>query len=230
VPFACFPQEIAGENIKDLFPELPRKLVAYLRFESGKELAQTLPDEFLKSVLKNTSIKRGIQCNSCNEIAKEYELVDLFCPNCKIGEQRKMLIGSDKNIKCANCINPYIIKKTTPIYVCERCNIDSIKNPNNFSTTTKTDLFELMGLDLVSPRHLFRMPYSLHEKTSLASVVIPIEELEKFELTQANPMSIKIRDFTPKTKQGEAKEFVMKALDWYDSTHSKKETKKRTAI
>jgi len=36
VPFACFPKEIGGENTKDLFPELPRKLVAYLKFESGK--------------------------------------------------------------------------------------------------------------------------------------------------------------------------------------------------
>lgn len=226
VPFKCFPKEIAGEKIKDLFPDLPRKLVAYLRFESGKELAQNLPEEFLKSVLKNTSIKRGIQCNSCNEIAKEYELVDLFCPKCKIGEQKRMILGSDKKIKCANCINQYIVRNTTPIYICDKCKVDSIKNPSNFSTTTKTDLFELMGLDLVlvSPRHLFRMPYSLHEKTALASIVLDIEDLENFDLSQANPMNIKIKDFMPNVKEGEAKEFVTKALDWYSSTHVKEES------
>jgi len=70
-----------------------------------------------------------------------------------------------------NLLNALIVeiltyKKIIQIYVCDKCNLDSINNPDNFSDTTKTDLFELMGLDLVlvSPRHLFRMPYSLHEK------------------------------------------------------------------
>jgi hypothetical protein len=44
--------------------------------------------------------------------------------------------------------------------------INSINNPENFSRAEKADLFEVMGLDLVlvSPRHLFRMPYSLTRK------------------------------------------------------------------
>jgi len=57
-------------------------------------------------------------------------------------------------------------------------------------------------------------------------VVIPIEELEKFELTQANPMNLKIRDFMPKVKAGEAKEFVTRALDWYNSMHLNEEIKR----
>lgn len=219
VPFKAFPEEIAGEKTKNLFPALPRKLVAYLRFESGKELKKIIPEEFLKSVLKNTQVKRGIKCNNCGEIAREYEFVDFFCPRCKIGEQRKLELSAEKKIKCATCKNFYEVRKSSPLFVCEKCNIKSDKNPDNFSQSIQVDLFEVMGLDLVlvSPRHLFRMPYSLHEKTALVSTVIDIDKLKDFDLMDADPMKIKVKDYMPKVKPGEAKEFVMQALDWYSS-------------
>ena len=72
-------------------------------------------------------------------------------------------------------------------------------------------------LILVSPRHLFRMPYSLHEKTALASVVLNEEELDKFDLMDADPMKINpenVRDFMPDSKEGEATELLTQALDW----------------
>ena len=73
-----------------------------------------------------------------------------------------------------------------------------------------------MGLDLVlvSPRHLFRTPYSLHEKTSLSSVVLDWEELENFDLKDADPLKVKIKKFTPDSVEEEAKEFVVQGLDW----------------
>lgn len=70
-------------------------------------------------------------------------------------------------------------------------------------------------LVLVSPRHLFRMPYSLHEKTALASVVLTLEELENFDLKHADPLKVEVRDFCPEVKEGEASELLMQALDWY---------------
>ena len=44
---------------------------------------------------------------------------------------------------------------------------------------------------LVSPRHLFRAPYSHHEKTALASIVITKEEIDNFKPTDASPLKIK---------------------------------------
>ena len=70
---------------------------------------------------------------------------------------------------------------------------------------------------LVSPRHLFRMPYSLHEKTALASIVLTLEELKKFELRDADPLKINkddVRDFMPPSEENEAKELLVQALDW----------------
>ncbi len=70
-------------------------------------------------------------------------------------------------------------------------------------------------LILVSNRHLFRMPYSLHEKTALASTVILPEELKDFQPKDANPLKIKIRNFMPNAKEGEATELLREAMDWY---------------
>ncbi|MBI2047433.1 hypothetical protein HYT26_04715 [Candidatus Pacearchaeota archaeon] len=70
-------------------------------------------------------------------------------------------------------------------------------------------------LVLVSPRHLFRMPYSLHEKTSLASVVIPKEKIAEFSPQDANPLKIKPLSFMPEPRQNEARELLIQALDWH---------------
>ena len=71
---------------------------------------------------------------------------------------------------------------------------------------------------LVSPRHLFRMPYSLHEKTALASIVLSEEELDKFELKDASPLKVKVKNFMPNAEEGEASELLLSALDWYNES------------
>jgi hypothetical protein len=68
---------------------------------------------------------------------------------------------------------------------------------------------------LVSSRHLFRAPYSLHEKTGLASIVITKQELENFQPSDADPLKVKIRNYMPESKEGEARELLIQALDWY---------------
>ena len=59
------------------------------------------------------------------------------------------------------------------------------------------------------------MPYSLHEKTTLASVVVLPEELKNFQPHDADPLKVKIRNFMPDSKEGEATEILREALDWY---------------
>lgn len=84
---------------------------------------------------------------------------------------------------------------------------------------------------LVSPRHLFRVPYSLHEKTSLASAVINPDEIGNFELKHADPMKLfqgkeQIKNFLPDAVEGEAKELLVQALDWHKETCPEKDDKK----
>ncbi|HLD37699.1 MAG TPA: DNA primase small subunit domain-containing protein [Candidatus Nanoarchaeia archaeon] len=77
-------------------------------------------------------------------------------------------------------------------------------------------------LVLVSPRHLFRMPYSLHEKTCLSSVVVPKEKLLNFSPNDANPLKIKPMSFMPKAEKGEARELLIQALDWNKESAGRK--------
>ena len=70
---------------------------------------------------------------------------------------------------------------------------------------------------LVSPRHLFRMPYSLHEKTSLASIVINKNEIADFKIQDANPLKVQVKNFYPSPEPEEARELLLQAIDWQKS-------------
>jgi DNA primase catalytic subunit len=73
-------------------------------------------------------------------------------------------------------------------------------------------------------RHLFRMPFSLNEKTWLVSLPIKMKELEKFKQVQARPNEIKYETrFFQLAEPEEATELVIRAMDWQAS--KKKEVK-----
>lgn len=78
------------------------------------------------------------------------------------------------------------------------------------------DPFKIVNIDLFSSRHLFRLPYSLHEKTMLVSLPINPDHLEKFEKEYAIPEKVKIEEkfLIPKTKLHNAEALVIDALDW----------------
>jgi len=80
----------------------------------------------------------------------------------------------------------------------------------------KFDPFAVVGIDtvLISPRHLFRMPYSLHERTCLASIVIKKEQLKNFHPGWASPSRVFPKFFLPKPEKDEAKNLIIQALDW----------------
>ncbi len=101
--------------------------------------------------------------------------------------------------------------------------ISSLTKPSKYVRDFKASTQVIPDLILVSPRHLFRMPYSLHEKTALASIVLTPEELENFDLNHADPMKVKIKKFIPDCKEGEAKELLMQALDWYKQNNSEEQ-------
>ena len=217
VPWKAFPKELAGEETKNLFPSLPRNLVSYLRYKAEQEMKKIVPENFYEH-FKNIDIKKGIKCNNCGEIAKQVEILVHNCPKCNREEIKKTNAEGKKDFLCPDCRVPLEINKEKSKLVsqCKNCKLNSLRNPEKFSKSIEVDLFELMGLDLVlvSPRHLFRMPYSLHEKTALASVVLDHDELKNFDMKKASPLGVKVKNFMPDSEEGEATEFVMQALDW----------------
>lgn len=216
IPWKAFPKEINGIKTSNLFPKLPRKIIGFIRDRSQKVFKEKLPEDFYYQ-FKDAKIKKGIKCKKCDEIVDVYEETELYCPFCKIAEIRKIPKGSLKKGEiCPECKRKLEIKKVLEIFECKKCKTNSKTNPENFSSSEEVDLFDLMGLDLilVSSRHLFRTPYSLHEKTGLSSVVLTKEELKDFEPKDANPLKVRVRNFMPNAKENEAAELVMEALDW----------------
>lgn len=132
---------------------------------------------------------------------------------------------SDMFPEWARVILQYISKKANPQLVKE---ISKISSPNKYIKDYKSSTEVIPDLVLVSPRHLFRMPYSLHEKTSLASVVIDKNKIDEFELKDAEPMKVKIKNYYPEAEENEAKELLVSALDWWNENNKGKDEKKIT--
>lgn len=84
--------------------------------------------------------------------------------------------------------------------------------------------FSILELDtiLIAPRHLYRMAYSLHERTALASIVIKPEQIKAFHPAWARPDRVFPVRFMPEPEPDEARELLTQAIDW----QAKKEEKK----
>ncbi|NCN51725.1 hypothetical protein GW931_01820 [archaeon] len=229
LPWQAFPKDINGIETKNLFPEMPRKLILYVRNYSAGVLKSILPPEFEKELEEN--LKTGYLCKKCGDFATEFRFVEFKCNSCQVFETRKFKMGTKGKVpKCYKCKKEMSFRPLRRFIECERCKLNSNDNPENFSREER-DIYSLMGLDLVlvSPRHLFRAPYSLHEKTSLASTVIDYEELDNFKFKDADPLRLKIKKFMPEVEENEAAEFVMQALDWAKSSGVDKENNRESS-
>jgi hypothetical protein len=129
---------------------------------------------------------------------------------------------SDKFPEWARILTKYIMEKTKPKLIEE---VTKLYSPNKYIRDREAPKEVMPDLVLVSPRHLFRMPYSLHEKTALASVVLDKHAISDFQLKDADPFKIEIKSFMPNCKEGEATRLLMQALDWNKENAPKEEKK-----
>jgi len=71
---------------------------------------------------------------------------------------------------------------------------------------------------LISSRHLYRMPYSLHEKSGLVSLPLNPDEVLNFKKEDADPRKIKVSEFRFLDREnvvnGEGKKLIMQAFDF----------------
>jgi len=123
---------------------------------------------------------------------------------------------------------PRIITKYITAQIEEKLikKVTDLSRANKYIKDSQASKEVMPDLVLVSPRHLFRMPYSLHEKTALASIVVDNNKISEFQLKDADPLKVKIKNFMPDVKEGEATELLMQALDWYKEHNQDKEEKK----
>lgn len=88
--------------------------------------------------------------------------------------------------------------------------------------------FSIIDIDtvLISSRHMFRAPYSLHEKSGLVSMPIDVKDVMKFEKDSAKPENINFsHKFIDKDKivPNEAKDLIIQAFDWHSKQAIKRE-------
>lgn len=244
IGWKAFPKEFNGENTKDMFPEWPRIICTYLMNFIRKDYDQRASVEVLSDVemVKNrTNLKESelleVFCNECEKPAKKAKVLELICPVCKTKIQKKNAKSSNRKLKCVspNCTGYFEILEERDYFYCENCKdyenekivLDSERHPESFDKSDRISANKIAGLDLVlvAPRHLFRMPYSLHEKTALASVVLNKEEIHNFNPKDADPLKVEVKDFYPDNNEEEAKKLLSEALDWKKFKQEKIEEK-----
>lgn len=92
------------------------------------------------------------------------------------------------------------------------------KTVNEIISNGKLDAFSVLSIDtvLIATRHLYRMPYSLNEKSGLVSVIIKPEEIIAFDKKDALPeKAMPKMKWLPRTViPGEAKKLIVQAYDY----------------
>lgn len=115
------------------------------------------------------------------------------------------------------------IKNQLKDKILETGNIEEIakkinKKSQDIINENGLDPFKIVSIDsgLISSRHLFRLPYSLHEKTYLVNLPLDKSSLDTFKKEDASMEKIKILKtwFSNKSKPNEAASLVIESLDF----------------
>ena len=207
VPWKAFPPEMNGEKTSSKFPEWPRAIAGYV--------SESIHDKLMGEMMSISKVKATYEITylptgepAIEKLSSNYE-----CKKCKF--KMSSVISIKKKLRCPNC--QFDLEKISEkkMYVADSNKDNNQKNPQLFSRKqTTTGLIDTVDIVLVAPRHLFRAPYSLHEKTSLVSVVLTKEEMSNFEVEMADPLRAKIRDYDPHGEEGEGRELLLQSLDW----------------
>jgi DNA primase catalytic subunit len=251
----AFPREYNGNEMKKMFPEWPRAICEYLMNKIRQKFSrETHNISNIQALELRTNKKREqlleIVCPECGRPVNQDKWITLKCGYCSNEiKQKKSAIAKKRVLRCQNCLSEMDIINEEDFFECLDCKITNIskleaddsKNIKYTKDAKTENIVEMShglqeehtgGFDLVlvAPRHLFRMPYSLHEKTSLASVVLKKEQLNFFSPKDADPLKIKVSDFYPDNEIEEARELLAAALDWKKNKDKMDEkTKKKYA-
>lgn len=82
--------------------------------------------------------------------------------------------------------------------------------------------FSVASIDtvLISSRHMFRAPFSIHEKSGLVSVPIRVKDLMKFNTDMAKPEDVSVK-LSFLDKSSDASKLILQAFDWFYKSNLK---------
>ncbi len=227
VPFGAFPPEVGGQKTKDLFPIAAQKISQYLLDLIKKKYVIKENKIFFENYaytlneLKDKFGNREFIINSCNSCKKKINLEndtisEFICPKCEKREKDQKSF-----IKCDKCkIQMEKIENKKSLCVC---------GSNEYNTNFNPESILEVDTVLISSRHLYRMPYSLHEKSGLVSLPIDPEKVMEFQKEMAKPDSIltPMFIFLDRNVSGEsARQLLLQALDFELKLEEEREVKK----
>ncbi len=226
VPFEAFPQKVSYEGqtvfFKNLFPEGARKIALYLLSYITENFAKinneyvVFLDQFkfsfkqLQAIAKKNSHSLiAYRCQKCKSISEESpksSKLSYTCIKCGKSFNSKTKIDILPCPSCGYPVQPNIEKN-----ICKYCKI-----PTKFDKIF--NFFAVVDVDtiLIASRHLYRMPYSLHEKSKLVSIPVDKSEILNFKKESAQPEHCSFEKrfmFREKAQQGEASKLVLLSFD-----------------
>jgi len=233
----AFPEELDGVKMKDAFPEWPRAITEFMFHSITPEFRRRISRIMSFSSLEKEK-EMKIACKECHKIAVRGDITKLRCPVCNMQIERRDYKLTKRRLKCLSNDCPGVLEAidSEDYYKCENCKdpenekiqLSSDRSPESFEKVEAVDDYAELDLVLVASRHLFRMPYSLHEKTALSSIVLTKDELDNFKLGDATPFNVKVRGYLPKNEKDEIRRLLIDALNWKknkDKNEEKKEKK-----
>ncbi len=217
VPYEAFPERFLGRSISFFFPEAPRRIAAYLKFKLEEKLVSVLHEKerreiahFLNKKVDDVFVKVCSNCGSEVNVPRKFEYVCSKCGNIVESEEELPYKICDK---CGSIME----KQELPL-ICPKCGSRDIGVSFDISSIVEIDTL------LISSRHMFRMAYSLHEKSGLVSLPIKLDEIRSFKKEYASPdkvvPGVKFLDRKSAVK-GEASRLLIQAYDFEVKAPSK---------
>ncbi len=223
VPFEAFPKRVDDVEINRLFPEGPRKIALYLLDYASKRYVKVDNDK----IFFGENIKFSFQ--KIKEITSKgiEELTEMFCSECdrKLGEEKK---AKEKQSKCPACGGILTFNREFGYYQCEKCRkiekyegegstLCSCGSSNYYRKFNPQSIIEVDTI-LISSRHLYRAPYSFHEKSQLISIPINPDTVLNFDKDGAEPSKVEISKFKfldrKTARTNEARKLILQAFDF----------------
>ena len=214
MPFETFPESVRGKLTRELFPEAPKKIAAYIREQIKGELGTrilALEGDNLNTV----AIKTG---KNLSEIVEE--------PLETLERKQEVLLNKFKNAEDSES-RETLKRKIDDL---KKKAFEKRKYGDNAKEKTGLNAEPFLVIDtlLISSRHMYRMPYSMHEKSGLVSVPIDSSKIMKFSKDQAVAEKVKVGDhlFMDRSdaRQNEAEKLFIAAYDFgkMQTTEAKK--------
>ncbi len=182
-------------------------------FEIAKLVTKQIVEALKDHGVRNYSVKftgnKGFHIGICSESLPEK--INLQPANVLYPDLQQTIIEFIKWYIHDN-LKDQLLSLDTPAKLSQRTG----KPLKDITDQDGIDPFKIVSMDIFGSRHLFRLPYSLHETNLLVSLPIKPEDVTKFEKEQALPEKIKVdeRFLVPKTTLRDAEPLIIEALDW----------------